>query len=85
MMAYEEKLSQACKIGIAEAAVALKMGAAAIDYSIQACEADADKFCLDVAPGEGRLISCIKKNEAKVSKDCITTLKETGLWEAAPK
>lgn len=85
MMAYEEKLSDACKLGIVEAAMALKMGAAAIDYSVRACEADADKFCLDVKPGEGRLIKCIKKNETKVSKACTTALKETGLWEAGAK
>jgi hypothetical protein len=50
-------------------------------YSIGACEADADKHCLDVQPGEGRIVSCIKANESKVSKECITALKETGLWE----
>ena len=80
MMAYEDKLSESCRRGILEAAMAIKMGAAAIDYSVQACEADADKYCLDVQPGEGRLVRCIKKNESKVSKACVTALKETGLW-----
>ena len=81
MMAYEDKLSDACKLGITEAAMAIKMGAAAIDYSVRACEADADKYCLDVQPGEGRLLNCIKANESKVSEQCITALKDTGLWE----
>ena len=85
MMAYEDKLSDACKLGIHEAAMAVKMGAMAIDYSIKACEADADKYCLDVKPGEGRLISCLKKNESKVSKPCVTALKETGLWDMSGK
>ena len=80
MMAYEDKLSEACKLGIMEAAMSIKMGAAAIDYSVQACEADADKYCLDVKPGEGRLVRCIKKHESSVSKACIAALKDTGLW-----
>lgn len=81
LAAYEEQLSTKCKQGILEAALSIKMGAAAIDYSISACEADADKHCLDVQPGEGRLVSCIRANESMVSKKCITALKETGLWE----
>ena len=63
-----------------EAAMSIKMGAAAIDYSVRACEEDADKYCLEVQPGEGRLVSCIKEHEAEVSVACITALKETGLW-----
>ena len=85
MMAYEDKLSEACKLGITEAAMSIKMGMAAIDYSVRACEADADKFCLDVKPGEGKIVSCLKKNEAKVSKACVTALKETGLWDVGAK
>lgn len=80
MMAYEDKLSEECKLGIMEAAMSIKMGGAAIDYSVRACEEDADKYCLEVQPGEGRLVSCIKEHEAEVSVACITALKETGLW-----
>jgi hypothetical protein len=85
MMAYEDKLSQSCKLGILEAAMSIKMGVAAIDYSVRACEADADNYCLDVQPGDGRIVSCLKKNEAKVSKACITALKDTGLWNIDAK
>lgn len=85
MMAYEQKLSDQCKVGIAEAAMAIQMGAAAIDYSVRACEADADTYCLNVKPGEGRLINCLKKNESKVSEQCVTALKQTGLWDLSGK
>ena len=81
LAAYEEHLSDGCKQGILEAALSIKMGAAALDYSISACEADADKHCLDVQPGEGRIVRCIRANESAVSKECISALKETGLWE----
>ncbi len=80
LMAYEDNLSLSCELGIAEAAMTLEMGMMAIDYSIKACEADADKFCLDVEPGEGRIVGCLKQNEAKLANQCVTALKETGLW-----
>ena len=85
LMAYEDNLSTACKLGIVEAAMALEMGMIAIDYSIKACEADADKHCLNVKAGEGRIVSCLKKNEAKLTKECTTALKETGIWELGSK
>jgi len=85
LMAYEDNLSTACKIGIVEAAIALEVGMMAIDYSIQSCEADADKYCLDVEPGEGRIVSCLKKNEAKLDAQCTAALKETGLWDLGAK
>jgi hypothetical protein len=81
LAAYEDQLSSECKEGILEAALSIKMGAMALDYSISACEADADTHCLDVQPGDGRLVSCIRAHESEVSAECITALKETGLWE----
>jgi len=81
LMAYEDNLSLACQLGIVEAAMALEMGMMAIDYSIKACEADADKYCMDVEAGEGRIVSCLRKNEAKLNEKCTTALKETGLWD----
>ncbi|MFV2055257.1 MAG: cysteine rich repeat-containing protein [Thiohalomonadales bacterium] len=81
MMAYEDMLSEQCKLGITEAAMALQIGKAALDYSISACEADADKHCLNIQPGEGRIIKCLRKNESKIKKECTTALKETGFWD----
>ena len=85
LMAYEDNLSVACQLGIVETAIALEMGMMAIDYSIKACEADADKYCLDVEPGEGRIVNCLRKNEAKLNKQCTAALKETGLWDLGTK
>ncbi len=85
LMAYEDNLSIACELGIVEAAIALEMGMIAIDYSIKACEADADKYCADVEAGEGRIVSCLRENEAKLAKECTTALKQTGLWDLGAK
>lgn len=80
LMAYEDNLSLGCKIGLVEAAMAVEMGLIAIEYSIEACEADADQYCADIQPGEGRIVSCLRENETKLKKECTTALKDTGLW-----
>jgi hypothetical protein len=85
MMAYEHKLSDTCKAGIVEAAMSVETGKAAISYAVSACEADADKLCLNVKPGEGKIIACLKKNQAKVSKACVSAMDETGLWGMGAK
>jgi len=85
LMAYEDNLSIECKLGIVETAISLESGMLAIEYSIEACEADADKYCLHVEPGEGRIVSCLRKNESKLQQACSTALKETGLWDLGAK
>ena len=80
LSAYEANLSTSCLVGIVEAALAVEQTMMALNYSIQACEADADKFCLDVPTGEGRIIKCLKQNESGLANQCVTALKETGLW-----
>jgi len=81
LAAYEEQLTPRCKQGILEASLAIRTGAAALDYSLVACEVDADQHCLEVPPGEGRLLRCIKANQSRVSMQCVTALKDTGLWD----
>ncbi len=72
-------------VSVAAIALLMNTGVNAIDYSIKACEADADKHCLNVAAGEGRIVSCLRKNESKLTKECTAALKETGLWNLGAK
>lgn len=85
LMAYEDNLSALCKLGIIEASLIFELGMLDIAYSIDACEADADEYCLDVEPGAGRIVSCLRKNESKITKQCISALKETDLWNLGAK
>ncbi len=85
LMAYEDNLSLACKLGIIEAAMILELGMLDINHSINACETDADKYCLNVKPGAGRIVSCLRENKSKVSKKCTSALKETGMWDLGAK
>jgi len=81
LMAYEDQLGPVCRKGVLEAAMTIRAGSEAIDYSLRACEADVDAYCREVQPGNGRVAGCIKANESRVSGSCIAALKETGLWE----
>jgi len=83
-MAYEESLSASCKRGILDRAIDFRRRASAIQYSLMSCEADADKYCLDVQPGDGAILNCIKAHEAEVTPVCVTALKETGIWNTTP-
>ena len=68
LVAYEEQLSPTCRKGVLEAAMSIKAGSEAIDYSLRACETDVDAYCRNVRPGDGRVVGCIKANESRVSK-----------------
>ncbi|MBE9560171.1 MAG: cysteine rich repeat-containing protein [Proteobacteria bacterium] len=85
LMAYEDNLSIDCKIGVIEAVLIYEMGMLDINYSINACEADADKHCLNVKPGAGRIVSCLRENKNKISERCTSALKETGMWNLGAK
>ena len=85
LMAYEDNLSLSCQLGIIEAALIYELGMLDINHSINACEADADKYCLNIEPGAGRIVSCLKDNKNKISERCSTALKETGLWNFGAK
>ena len=35
-----------------------------------ACKADVDKLCPGIQPGSGRIVGCLKQNEAQMSAAC---------------
>jgi hypothetical protein len=37
---------------------------------VQACKADANKFCKEISRGKGRIASCLKSHEAELSDIC---------------
>ncbi len=60
---HENDLSPACKEHISRAKQKIQ------DFR-EACRADVTKFCSDVRPGRGRILQCLKQNEAKLSPEC---------------
>lgn len=47
-------------------------GAARAEQGGGPCRADAEKFCKEIKPGDGRLIACLKEHEAELSAECKT-------------
>ena len=79
LYAHGDKLSSKCEYALYDAAVQLERAVAALSYVANECDADLDKFCESVAPGEGRLLQCLEKNEKQVSERCKAALKDVGL------
>lgn len=34
------------------------------------CKDDIHKFCMDVKPGEGKIIKCLRENESQITQEC---------------
>ena len=79
LYSHGDKLSAKCEYALYDAAVQLERAVAALSYVANECDADLEKFCQSVAPGEGRLLQCLEKNEKQVSARCNNALKDVGL------
>jgi hypothetical protein len=79
LYAYGDKLSSKCEYALYDAAVQLERAVAALSYVANECDADLEKFCASIAPGEGRLLECIEKNDKQVSDRCKKAIKDVGL------
>ncbi|CAG0999873.1 hypothetical protein ANRL2_03930 [Anaerolineae bacterium] len=79
LYAYQDKLSGKCEYALYNAAARLERAVAALTYVTSECEADVAANCGGVKAGEGRLLQCLEKNEAKVSQRCKGALKDVGL------
>ena len=79
LYAFSDKLSAQCEYALYDAAAQLERAVAALSYTVNECRDDLTKFCSNIKPGEGRLLQCLEKNDANVTKRCKTALKDTGL------
>ncbi len=60
---HEGSVSPACKNAMLQARQ--KMQALR-----EACRSDAKQYCRGVKPGHGRMLTCLKQNEGKLSEGC---------------
>ena len=79
LYAYSDKLSGQCEYALYSASADLEKSVTGMKYAANECKDDLKAFCADIKAGEGRLLQCIDKNAAKVSKRCTDALKQTGL------
>lgn len=79
LYAHEDKLSGQCEYALYDAVAQLERALTALSYLANECRDDLKTYCADVKPGEGRLLQCMDKNDAKLSKRCTQAMKDTGL------
>jgi hypothetical protein len=79
LYAYSDKLSAQCEYALYDAAAQLERAVQTLSYLANECGDDLDKYCANIQPGQGRLLDCLGKNDAKVSKRCKQALKDTKL------
>ena len=79
LFAYSDKLSRRCEYVVIDAAAQLERAVGALTYVANECDADIDKICGKVEAGEGRILTCLKKNEDKVTKRCNQAMKDIDL------
>jgi len=68
---YETQLSSECKAEFAEVKEVIKK-------AFKACEDDIIMFCPWVQSGEGRILSCLKKNKSHLSDECKENISKAG-------
>jgi hypothetical protein len=79
LYAHSDKISARCEYAVYDAASQLERALTALTYVANECRDDLKANCSDIKPGEGRLLNCLKKNDAKVSSRCKQAQKEVGL------
>ena len=81
LYSFWDRLSDQCDNALYDAAGQLQRAAAALRYVHSECWDDLKTYCADIRPGEGRLLQCLDKNDAKINMRCKRALKESGLKE----
>ena len=79
LYAFSDKLSPQCEYALYDAAAQLERAVNALAYAANECKEDLTKYCANIKPGQGRLLQCIDRNDAKVTTRCKQALKDTGL------
>ena len=79
LYAHSDKLSGQCEYALYDAAAQLERAVAGLSYVVNECKDDLQTLCKGVPAGEGRLLKCLEKNEAKVSGRCKQAIKDVGI------
>ena len=78
LYAHSDKLTGQCEYALYDAAVQLERFVAALTYLANECDADLEKYCAEIAVGEGRVLKCLDDNAEKISTRCTQALKDVG-------
>ena len=76
LYAREDKLSGRCEYALYDASAQLDRAVNVLSYFANECDDDLEKHCAAIAPGEGRLVACLNKNEKALSERCQQAMKD---------
>jgi hypothetical protein len=79
LYAHEDKISARCEYAVYDAASQLEQVVAAVTYLANECRDDLKANCANVKQGEGRLLTCLLNNDAKLSGRCKQAIKDVNL------
>jgi len=79
LYAHGDKISGRCEYALFDAAVQLERAVAALSYAVNECRSDLEQHCAAVKAGQGRLLTCLEKNDAQVTDRCKHAIKDVGL------
>ena len=79
LYAHSDKISARCEYAVYDAASQLERALTALTYVANVCRDDLKANCAGTKAGEGRILNCLEKNDAKVSGRCKQALKDVGL------
>ncbi len=51
-----------------------------VEEALKGCSKEIKTYCRSVTPGGGRLVSCAKAHEDKLSSECIYAINRAGYW-----
>lgn len=78
LYAFQDKLTPRCEYALYDSISQLDRILTNLSFAVGECRDDLQNFCAEIKPGEGRLLDCLVRNEAKVSKRCNNALEDVG-------
>lgn len=77
LSAHQDKISNRCTYALDDASLQVERVALAVKYLGVECKDDLMKHCADIPIGDGRVASCLKKNDATLAAGCKQAIKDT--------
>lgn len=75
MIAHSDQISKDCSSALLDAAVVFGDEGNFFQYAASVCEADIEKSCGGIEPGDGKIAACLQENQASVSQPCQEAIK----------